>query len=83
MLDAAWPYIAALAPTVVVAAFFYAIIKRIVEADRRERLAQKQWDAAHDSRTPDASRPDVDATRQDVDVTRPDADADRPPSDSR
>lgn len=50
MLDAAWPYVAALVPTIVVAAFFYAIIKRIVEADRRERLAQRQWDAAQDAR---------------------------------
>ena len=48
MLDALWPYVAALVPTIVVAAFFYAIIKRIVEGDRRERQAQRQWEAAQD-----------------------------------
>ena len=50
MLDALWPYVAALVPTVVVAAFFYAIIKRIVEGDRRERLAQRRWEDAEDAR---------------------------------
>ena len=48
MLDALWPYVAALVPTIVVAAFFYAIIKRIDEGDRRERQAQRQWEAAQD-----------------------------------
>lgn len=48
-MDALWPYVAALVPTIVVAAFFYAIMKRIVEGDRRERLAQRRFEDAQDA----------------------------------
>ncbi|MBR7742692.1 hypothetical protein KC207_05240 [Phycicoccus sp. BSK3Z-2] len=43
-----WPYVAGLLPTIVVAAFFYAIIKRIVESDRTERLAQRRLEEDED-----------------------------------
>ena len=43
-----WPYVAGLLPTIVVAAFFYAIIKRIVESDRTERLAQRRLEEEED-----------------------------------
>lgn len=49
-MDAIWPYLAALIPTVVVATFFYFIIKRMMEADRRERLAQSRFEAEQDRR---------------------------------
>ena len=44
-MDAFLPYVAALVPTIVVAAFFYALIKRMIEGDRRERLAQRRFEA--------------------------------------
>lgn len=44
MWDAAFPYIAALLPTVAVAGLFYFLIKNILEGDRRERLAQSKWE---------------------------------------
>ncbi len=42
MWDAAFPYVAALLPTVAVATLFYFLIKTILEGDRRERLAQSK-----------------------------------------
>ena len=44
MWDAAWPYLAAILPTIIVAALFYFLMKSILEGDRRERLAQSQWE---------------------------------------
>lgn len=44
MWDAAFPYIAALLPTIAVAALFYFLMRTILEGDRRERLAQSQWE---------------------------------------
>ena len=44
MWDAAFPYIAALLPTVAVGILFYFLMKTILEGDRRERLAQSKWD---------------------------------------
>ncbi|NHA67175.1 hypothetical protein [Phycicoccus flavus] len=49
-MDAVWPYVAALVPTVVVAAFFYALMKRILEGDRRERQAQRRFEKEQDAR---------------------------------
>lgn len=42
-----WPYLAAILPTICVAILFYFLIKSIIEADRRERVAQSKWDAEH------------------------------------
>ncbi len=47
MWDAAFPYVAALLPTVAVATLFYFLIKTILEGDRRERLAQSKWEREH------------------------------------
>lgn len=58
-MNAVLPYVAAVVPTIVVAAFFYAIIKRIIEGDRRERMAQRRLDAEEDAR---AQRPDTTAS---------------------
>ncbi|MBM6406035.1 hypothetical protein JQN72_17465 [Phycicoccus sp. CSK15P-2] len=49
-MSAIWPYVAALVPTLVVAAFFYAIMKRMIEGDRRERLAQRRFEQEIDRR---------------------------------
>jgi hypothetical protein len=42
--DTIWPYLAAILPTIGVSILFYYIIKNLVEADRRERIAQAQWE---------------------------------------
>ncbi len=49
-MDSVVPYLVAIVPTVVVAAFFYVLIKRMIEGDRRERLAQSRFEADEDRR---------------------------------
>jgi hypothetical protein len=41
------PYLAALLPTVGILVIAYVVFKTIFEADRRERRAVAQWEAAH------------------------------------
>jgi hypothetical protein len=48
-MEAAMPYILALAPTIGMAILFYFIMKSIIEGDRRERIAQAKWEAEHAS----------------------------------
>jgi len=47
-MDAVWPYLAALLPTILVAILFYFLVKSMLEGDRRERLAQRQFEAEQD-----------------------------------
>ena len=47
-MDAVWPYVAALLPTILVAILFYFIVKSMLEGDRRERLAQRRFEAEQD-----------------------------------
>ncbi len=47
MIHAVWPYAAALIPFLGAAFIFYVIIKGVLEGDRRERRAQRRWDAEH------------------------------------
>lgn len=54
MWDAVYPYVAALVPTIGILVLFYIVIRSVMEADRRERRAQAQWEAAH-SREADQS----------------------------
>lgn len=44
-MSGAWPYLAAILPTILVAILFYYLIRSMIEGDRRERLAQSQYDA--------------------------------------
>ena len=55
----AWPYVASIVPTIIVAILFYFIIKAIVEGDRRERLAQAKWNSEH----PESPAADRDASK--------------------
>lgn len=48
ILGDVWPYIAALLPTIGLAYLFFVILKHILEGDRRERLAIRQWEEAQD-----------------------------------
>ena len=47
-MDAVWPYLAAILPTILVAILFYFLIKSMLEGDRRERLAQCRFEAEQD-----------------------------------
>lgn len=49
-MSGAWPYVAAILPTILVAIFFYFIVKSILEGDRRERTAQKKYEQEQDAR---------------------------------
>ncbi len=44
-MDAVWPYLAAILPTILVAILFYFLIKSMLEGDRRERIAQRRFEA--------------------------------------
>lgn len=43
--DALWPILAALIPSAGLLLLFFFILKRIIEADRRERAAERKWAA--------------------------------------
>lgn len=47
-LSAVWPYVAALIPTLGLLWLFYVLMKHIIEGDRRERAAQRAWEAEQD-----------------------------------
>lgn len=54
-----WKYLAALLPTAGLLYLFYVVMKHIVEGDRRERAAVREWEAAHDSQnSPSSGTPD-------------------------
>lgn len=50
VLAAIWPYVAALLPTVGLLYLFWVLMKHILEGDRRERAAQRQWEATLEDR---------------------------------
>ncbi len=53
-----WPYAAALLPTTGLAYLFYVVMKHILEGDRRERAAQREWEAQQAAAAPQKSDPD-------------------------
>lgn len=48
-LDSAWGVVAALLPTIGLLYLFWVIMKHILEGDRRERAAQRLWEAEQDA----------------------------------
>ncbi len=48
-IDAVWPYVAALLPTVGILWLFIVVMRHILEGDRRERAAVAQWEAEQDA----------------------------------
>ncbi|MGB3828029.1 MAG: hypothetical protein WA962_04565 [Ornithinimicrobium sp.] len=48
-LDSAWGVVAALLPTAGLLYLFWVIMKHILEGDRRERAAQRLWEAEQDA----------------------------------
>lgn len=54
-----WKYLAALLPTAGLLYLFFVVMKHIVEGDRRERAAVREWEAAQDSEdSPTSGRSD-------------------------
>ena len=47
-MDTLWPAIQTLVPSIGILGLFYVIMRHIMEGDRRERIAQQQWDRDHD-----------------------------------
>ena len=47
--DTLWPIVAALLPSAGLLFLFYVIMRRIIEADRRERAAERRWQAERDA----------------------------------
>ena len=50
MWDVIYPYLAAILPTIGLLVIAYVVFKTIFEADRKERIAQAQWQAEVDAR---------------------------------
>jgi hypothetical protein len=61
-VDALWPYLTAIIPTIVVATIFYFLMKGMIEGDRRERLAQRQFEAEQDRRRAAERQPPAEGT---------------------
>ena len=60
-----WMILAALLPSIGLLFLFWVILKHIVEADRRERAAMREWEASRQAKTAgtiDDASPD--STRQ-------------------
>ncbi|MGB8379841.1 MAG: hypothetical protein WCG47_01115 [Dermatophilaceae bacterium] len=66
MWDTVYPYVAALVPTIGILVLFYIVIRSVMEADRRERRAQAQWEAAR-SREEDLSQSQSERARSNGD----------------
>ena len=47
-MDNIWPAIQTLIPSVGLLLLFYFVMRHIMEGDRRERIAQRQFEEAHD-----------------------------------
>jgi hypothetical protein len=65
--DEVWPVIAALLPSAGLLFLFYLIMRRIVEADRRERAAERRWQAERAAmvrKGSDASAPGAPPTKE-------------------
>jgi NADH:ubiquinone oxidoreductase subunit 3 (subunit A) len=56
MWNSIWPYLAAILPTIVVAVLFYFLMKTILEGDRRERIAQSQFESEQKNSSEDEKR---------------------------
>jgi hypothetical protein len=63
-----WPYLAAIVPTILVTIFFYFLVKSMLEGDRRERMAQRRFEAEQDARL---SAPEHDATEHGAEPEEP------------
>jgi len=56
-MDGVWPYIETLIPSIGLLYLLYVILKHMMEADRRERIAHAQWERSEAEAT--AAAPEV------------------------
>lgn len=56
-MDDVWPYIETLIPSIGLLYLLYVILKHMMEADRRERIAHAQWERAEDDA--EAATPEI------------------------
>lgn len=78
-MDEVGTYLAAILPTILVATLFYFLITSMIEADRRERLAQRQFEAEQDrARGTDVGLPETGEPRHGQAGKRPVDDAGEP-----
>lgn len=62
ILSDAGVYVAALLPTLGMLYLFWVVMKHIVEGDRRERAAQREWEQRSSPKEPDpGTSPESDA----------------------
>lgn len=47
-MDSLWPAIETLVPSIGILGLFYVILRHMMEGDRRERIAQQQWEREND-----------------------------------
>jgi bacterioferritin (cytochrome b1) len=78
-MDAVWPYLAAILPTILVAILFYFLIKSMLEGDRRERVAQRRFEAEQDRERARAGSSTTDPARGEGPPTPDRNDPDSPP----
>jgi hypothetical protein len=77
-MDAVWPYLAAILPTILVAILFYFLIKSMLEGDRRERLAQRRFEAEQDRKRDHPAAGATDSEGLNAAPRRPNGGADSP-----
>ena len=77
-MDAVWPYLAAILPTILVAILFYFLIKSMLEGDRRERLAQRRFEAEQDRKRDHPAAGATDSERPNGAPRHPTGGADSP-----
>lgn len=63
-MDSLWPAIQTLIPSIGILALFYVILRHIMEGDRRERVAQKQWERERDLAAGTVAPSETDAVAQ-------------------
>ena len=78
-MDAVWPYLAAILPTILVAILFYFLIKSMLEGDRRERIAQRRFEAEQDREREPAAGSTTDSEGRNGAPHGPSVDPQNPP----
>lgn len=63
-MENVWPAIQTLIPSIGLLLLFYYVMRHIMEGDRRERIAQAQWEREHDAAKGSAGPNDEDSRRQ-------------------
>lgn len=63
-MDSLWPAIQTLVPSIGILGLFYVILRHMMEGDRRERIAQQQWERENDLKKGTVAPRDAEAKLQ-------------------